>query len=538
MPGFAPTDCLDVRNSVYQGINKEAEGESKEGVVKLLYNYYASSTDQDGQSLSTSPDQWTLLHEQRHREVNLRPPGRHPNIVPILRDFFDRVPSSGKETTLERVEDFPEDLVKGKWKPIGTLSPSTDSVSSPTRQEVKNKELEKTAVEISVPSSPTFSLPLEEAIGVTVQMIEAVAELERCHTAHRDIKPSNFLIKSRSLSSRSNLLNVEIAKLANTRLQVALTDFGCAIRTDTALTDGNILSHSGNTSLWAPEVAEYFAKQNQWSKNSNTTAVYKRSDLWATATIVYQLFGEENPFLSGSGDSKEAFDTIVIVTAYLSPYYYYSLSSVAAITSSQMSGPFDTLHYYSAFQKLTSKDYTESQLPEVPAKAPTVLGWLLRACLRRDPSFRPPARLVADVLHTWCLLQLLKRILPYDLYKDAVPRIPLPAELLADKFINSAKSSKNIKEVFIAIEMQAMAFARRLRRRNRWLQHVDDSLRESLRRLLELLWTIDLLLGPAKASLGIRSLFYQRITLEQFAYCLAFVQLAENRPLIYSSDLF
>lgn len=86
----------------------EAEGESKEVVVKLLYNYYASSTDQDGQPLSTSPDQWTLLHEQRRREINLRPPGRHPNIVPILRDFFDRVPSSGKEATLERVEDFPE----------------------------------------------------------------------------------------------------------------------------------------------------------------------------------------------------------------------------------------------------------------------------------------------------------------------------------------------------------------------------------------------------------------------------------------------
>lgn len=95
------------------------------------------------------------------------------------------------------------------------------------------------------------------------------------------------------------------------------------------------------------------------------------------------------------------------------------------MTSSQMSGPFDMLHYCSTFQKLASKDYTESQLPEIPTKAPTVLGWLLGVCLRRDPSFRPSALQVADVLHTWCLLQLLKRILPDDQYKDAVPHIPV-----------------------------------------------------------------------------------------------------------------
>ncbi|VUZ43310.1 unnamed protein product [Hymenolepis diminuta] len=144
-------------------VDHGAEGESNEIVVKVLYNYYASSTDRDEQPHLTSPDQWILLHEQRRREVDLRPPDRHPNIVPILRDFFDRVPSSGKGATLERVEDFPEgfggeahtyylvmprfdgsleNLVEGKWKPVGTLSPNIDSVSSPTRQEVKIKELE------------------------------------------------------------------------------------------------------------------------------------------------------------------------------------------------------------------------------------------------------------------------------------------------------------------------------------------------------------------------------------------------------------
>ncbi|VDN97850.1 unnamed protein product [Rodentolepis nana] len=274
----------------------------------------------------------------------------------------------------------------------------------------------------------------------------------------------------------------ELAKLANTCHRVALTDFGCAIKTDTALEDEKNRSHSGNSALWAPEVAEYFAKENHFKENGVPAALYKRSDLWATATIVYQLFGESNPFFSESARNV-------------------------------------TL--------LNSKDYEESQLPATPKEAPIVMDWLLTACLRRDPSFRPPAILVADILHTWCLLKLLKRILPGDRYREVVPLIPLPAELLANICIKSDESTTSIREVWSEIELHAMKFYRRLRQQRRWFQSDDNSLRQSLRRLLELLWTADLLLGPAKATLGIRYLFYQRVKLERFAYCLAFVQLAE-----------
>nr|CDS29770.1 mitogen activated protein kinase kinase kinase 7 [Hymenolepis microstoma] len=496
LSGQCPTDNAD-------------EVESEDLAIKGLYNYYVSSTEEDGQSISTSPSQWALLHKHHNREVNLRPSFSHPNIVPILKDFFECVSSCGSEMTAELIERFPEgfganthtfwvvmprfdgsleDLLEGKWKPIRTLSPNIDSASFPTRQEFKIEDkLGERSEGESVPSNPTFSLPPEEAVGITVQMFEAIAVLELRNVSHRDIKPSNFLVKSRSPPNNSNLLNGELAKLANTRLRIALTDFGCAIRNDTALEDGKILSHSGNSALWAPEVAEYFTKENRLSGNGVTAAVYKRSDLWATATLVYQLFGESNPFLLG---------------------------------------------------KLQSKDYEESQLPAVPEKAPSVLAWLLAACLRRDPSLRPPAYLVADILHTWCLLQLLKRILPGDQYRDVVPRIPLPAELLANNFINSGTSSASMQEVWSAIELQAMRFSRRLRQQKQWFQNGDNSLRQSLRSLLELLWTADLLLGPAKATLGIRYLFYQRVKLERFAYCLAFIQLAENRPLIYSSQQF
>lgn len=85
-------------------------------------------------------------------------------------------------------------------------------------------------------------------------------------------------------------------------------------------------------------------------------------------------------------------------------------------------------------------------------------------------------------------------------------------------------------EDWIAIEMEAASFSRRLRQRRPF--HRNRPLREALRKLLELLWAADWLLGPAKATLGIRASFYQRVTLERFAYCLAIVQLAETRHLI------
>ncbi|VDN98635.1 unnamed protein product [Rodentolepis nana] len=202
------------------------EVESGELVVKGLYNYYASSTEEDGLSLSTSPDQWTLLHEQRDREVNLRP-GGHPNIVPIYKDFFGYAPSCGNKITLDGIENFPDGfkgntltywfimprldgslngLVKDMRESTQTPSSNIDSASSPVRQECKSKEEIGESAE-SVPSNPTFSLPPEEAVYITVQMMEAIAALEHHQISHRDIKPSNFLVKSRSHPGNSNLLN-------------------------------------------------------------------------------------------------------------------------------------------------------------------------------------------------------------------------------------------------------------------------------------------------------------------------------------------
>ena len=84
--------------------------EEKDVALKVLYNYYASSEGENGPNDAiNSPDQWHLLHKQRNREVNLRPPGQHPNIVPVLGAFFDRAPPSGETDGMcwERIEEYP-----------------------------------------------------------------------------------------------------------------------------------------------------------------------------------------------------------------------------------------------------------------------------------------------------------------------------------------------------------------------------------------------------------------------------------------------
>ncbi|KAL5962228.1 Serine/threonine-protein kinase PINK1 mitochondrial [Taenia solium] len=431
--------------------------DKQEIAVKIHYNYYQE--DSEGGDV-TSTDHLYLLHKQRDREINLRPPGPHPNIVPILDDFFDRAPpvktegEGGREASWEGVENFPDGFGGRPY----TLYLLMERFGLPIYS--------SRSIPINIELAPS-RLPTEEAIGLTVQMVEAVAHLERYHIAHRDIKPSNFLVKNRSLPKRVDLLNAEMAEAINTRVQVALSDFGCAIRTvdPSAGYNCTTISHSGNTALWAPEVAVQFS-----DRQCTLPSIYSRADLWAVATIVYQLFGQPNPFLSSA---------------------------------------------------LSSTDYAESELPMLPSDAPGVLAWMLHSCLRRNPSARPPARLVADVLHTWCLLDNLKRLLRPRAFDKVVPQIPLPIEILANVegggFLNSG-------ETWLTMNLAAEGFSR-LRKR------LDDPLRRKLRQLLQLAWAADWLLGAGE-FMGMRHLFYQRVTLERFAFCLAFVQFADKAKLL------
>ena len=79
----------------------------EDAALKVLYNYYSSG---EGNAVddAISPDQWHLLHQQRNREVNMRPPCQHPNIVPILGAVFSRAPPPRETdgTIWERIEEY------------------------------------------------------------------------------------------------------------------------------------------------------------------------------------------------------------------------------------------------------------------------------------------------------------------------------------------------------------------------------------------------------------------------------------------------
>lgn len=81
---------------------------------------------------------------------------------------------------------------------------------------------------------------------------------------------------------------------ARSRLHVALTDFGCAMKTKGESVQ--CVQPSGNPALQAPEVATYFATPEM--QRGIEPVDYSRADIWAAATIVYEIFGEENPFVS------------------------------------------------------------------------------------------------------------------------------------------------------------------------------------------------------------------------------------------------
>ncbi|KAF5396417.1 hypothetical protein PHET_10703, partial [Paragonimus heterotremus] len=180
-------------------------------------------------------------------------------------------------------------------------------------------------------------LEVDEVVAILAQLFDAVAELELHSVAHRDIKLNNILVRRRTPTLPSVRRNADIKPsfpdntrlkwlddgeviAANTRFHVALTDFGCAIRTTKTYPDNlpaaflrlfehlfrsgldtsqiYFLTHSGNTALLAPEIASSFNSPGATTCTLTETD-YARTDLWAMATLAYPLFGMTNPFTDG-----------------------------------------------------------------------------------------------------------------------------------------------------------------------------------------------------------------------------------------------
>uniref|UniRef100_A0A3Q0KG94 non-specific serine/threonine protein kinase n=1 Tax=Schistosoma mansoni TaxID=6183 RepID=A0A3Q0KG94_SCHMA len=518
----------------------------------------------DYNSLQNIPDNWLLLHRQIQRECELRPQTNHPNIVPLVGHFIDRAPqvnsandshvhndnynefnnalSSGQisqfshKTTQSKcwpgVEYFSEgfdnrpytfymlmprfeatldDLLRGNFKCNFEQSSAEinheGSIESKQNQSdntnlARNSQYQKTNV--SNTFTPSFQLhsdlyylfnsslsnsayikhgevyiPVEEIVAIIAQLFEAVAELEAHGIAHRDIKPNNILIRRRvpffSTNQTSdmnnathnafvqfhlNWLNDKKLQITNSHFHVALTDFGCAIRTGHHhhhhRIDGNnneeeYLNHSGNLALLAPEIVQIIDSLKDNSNNIITNKDYKHSDIWAIATLIYPLFGISNPFVDGT---------------------------------------------------FSSVNYTEDSLPELPHEAPKIMTWILHQCLKRNPSERPNADEIADILHTWCLIRHFHTRQEVDIFKDFSQ---YPTNLMTDigsltaEFKNSTKSH----------------------------QIQSNKLNNRLCDLLNVCWAGDWLSGAARPPNGVRSLFYSRATPGRLALCLNIVHQLE-----------
>ncbi|KAG5442692.1 Serine/threonine-protein kinase pink1, mitochondrial [Clonorchis sinensis] len=450
---------------------------------------------------------------------------------------------------MPRFEATLDDLFRGVWLPPGLPTPKNgferQEPSTPSGANSSNSsasfvtQTESSFVGSSVNSSTAFRfspttsgqtgatpnhqhqpLGFDEAVGILAQLFDAVAELETHGIAHRDIKPNNILLRRRLPSSstrgasdslkkartsaasaaRVQWLDDEEILASNTRFHVAITDFGCAIRfprkpSPTAASDKfsfslqrffdqvfslrtldpdpGLLAHSGNFAFLAPEIAVCLSDSNT-GKDQLLSSIYAKADLWAVATLAYPLFGMTNPFTDGTLDSAT---------------------------------------------------YNEEDLPPFAPQVPGVITWVVSQCLNRVPSLRPPADLVADVLHTWCLLR--------HTHRRALFRKPpfntnlRPADNSDVPFSEGSHASPNLEGLIQNVQCTDSTGQEILNALLNSTDELSDAVVSRLQLFLDVCWAADWLTGPARPPNGLRVSFYRRVTLGRLAACLRTVHSSE-----------
>lgn len=167
---------------------------------------------------------------------------------------------------------------------------------------------------------------LNTRCSLVAQLMEGIAHMTEHGVAHRDLKSDNILVD-----------------LSNGEPKLVISDFGCCLAEPEyglmiPYNTSNV-DKGGNAALMPPEIALAEPGRNAWLD-------YRKSDIWTAGTLVYEIFGDENPFYKGP---------------------------------------------------LNSRTYDEKDLSPLPSRVPYALQKLTKLLLKKDPSSRPNPRVAADI---------------------------------------------------------------------------------------------------------------------------------------------
>ncbi|XP_044727845.1 serine/threonine-protein kinase Pink1, mitochondrial [Chrysoperla carnea] len=267
----------------------------------------------------------------------------HPNIVQMYSVFADYVPNLHDSFKL-----YP-DALPTRINPDGYGRNMSLFLLMKRYDSSLNEYLKSNEIDIRM------------SILLLTQLLEGVAHINLYGIAHRDLKSDNIVVD----------MNDD-----DTTPILAITDFGCCLADNVhglqLPYNSNEIDKGGNVALMAPEV---ISQQPGMFSVIN----YEKSDLWAAATIAYEIFGVENPFYSCRSDENKL--------------------------------------------KLKSSDYNEDDLPPLPETVPLIIRNLIKDMLIRNPSKRLSAEVAANIceLYLWA---------PSSWFKQGSFKMPSSTEIL------------------------------------------------------------------------------------------------------------
>ncbi|XP_062606775.1 serine/threonine-protein kinase Pink1, mitochondrial-like [Saccostrea cucullata] len=291
--------------------------------IKMMFNYDLESNADvifRGMMKEMIPARFLLQQEEKsiwltRNRVKLKSLPPHPNIVDMQGIFIDDVP---------KIES--DDLRYPAALPT-RLNPDSGLGRNKTLFLVMKK------YDMTLKSFLSENdVNLNTRCSLLAQLLEGIAHMTEHGIAHRDLKSDNILVD-----------------VSSGYPQLVISDFGCCLaEPDYGLMipyNTSNIDKGGNAALMSPEIAAMEPGRNAWLD-------YRKSDIWTAGTLVYEIFGEENPFYKG---------------------------------------PFN------------SSSYAEESLPPLPVAVPKPIVKLTKQLLKKDPNLRPSPKVAADIVQM-CIL--------------------------------------------------------------------------------------------------------------------------------------